>query len=306
MYAQTPMTTPRNAISIRGTKSGLQIVLDDSLPFDEAVAQLENRLDSSEAFFSGARAALDVGGRAMSRDQWSLLESQLRQKGLILTAALATQEESRAAARSLGIPLVADSRRDTPTVAPDELGPAKDTEAHGDGLFVRHTLRSGQVVRHAGSVVVLGDVNAGAEVIAEGDVVVWGSLRGMVQAGASGDEAATVSALHLAPTQLRLAGQIARSPGGRARLLDTPETASIRDGRIVVEEWLRARRPINLSLRTFLFLALVYAVEAIALAGAVRLFPSSWSPLYTVAIVAAAIVLGWLIALLTVNRQEWS
>jgi len=180
----------------------------------------------------------------------------------------------------------------------------KDSEGTSEGLFIRRTLRSGQVVRYPGSVVIIGDVNAGAEVIAEGDVLVWGSLRGMVQAGASGDETATVSALHLAPTQLRLASYIARSPGSRTRLLDVPEVASIKDGHIVVDEWIPAKKPVNLSLRTLLFLALVYAVEAIALALAVRLFPLSWSPLYIVAIVVAAIVLGWLVALLTVNRQE--
>jgi hypothetical protein len=86
--------------------------------------------------------------------------------------------------------------------------------------------------------------------------------------------------------------------------LETPETASVRDGHIVVEEWMRTSRPVNLSLRTMLFLALVYALEAIALAAAIRLFPASWSPLYIGAIVAAAIVLGWLIALLTANRQD--
>ena len=296
------MSTAHNAVSIKGTKSGLQIVLNEAVPFAEALAQLETRLDATDAFFQGARVALDVGERTVSREEWSQLETCLRRKNLILTAVLAAQEESRVAARSLGIPLVTESRREM-TVA-ERRRTRKDAEGNSEGLFVRRTLRSGQVLRYPGSVVILGDVNAGAEVIAEGDVIVWGSLRGMVHAGASGDETATVCALHLAPTQLRLAGHIARSPGNRPRLLDVPEIASIKEDKIVVDEWLRMTRPINLSLRTMLFLALVYALEAIALAIAIRLFPPAWSPLYIIAIVVAAIVLGWLVALVTVNRQE--
>lgn len=296
------MSTPHSAISIKGTKTGLQIVLDDSATFDEAIVQLASRLGATDAFFQGARVALDVGERVVSRDEWSRLESELRQKSLILTAALAADEESRSAARSLGIPLVTESRHEI-TVA-ERRRMKKDAEGNSEGMFIRRTLRSGQVVRFPGSVVIMGDVNAGAEIVAEGDVVVWGSLRGMVHAGASGDETASVCALHLAPTQLRLAGHIARSPGNRTRLLDVPEIASVKDGHIVVDEWMRMKRPVNLSLRTLLSLALVYALEAIGLAAAVRLFPVSWSPLYIGAIVVVAVVSGWLVALLTINRRD--
>ncbi len=296
------MSTPQSAVSIKGTKSGLQIVLDDTVPFDEAVAQLSSRLDATDSFFQGARVALDVGERVMTREEWSRLEAELQQKNLILSAALSATDESRGAARALGIPLVTESRREM-TVA-ERRRTKKDAEGNSEGLIIRRTLRSGQVVRYPGSVVVFGDVNAGAEIIAEGDVIVWGGLRGMVHAGVSGDETATVSALYLDPTQLRLAQHIARSPGNRARLLDAPETASVKEGRIVVEQWMRVRRPINLSLRTLLFLALVYALEAIALALAIQSFPQSWSPLYMGAIVIAAVAIGWLVVLLAVNRQD--
>lgn len=297
------MSTGRNAVTIRGTKSGLQIALSDADPFDDLCAQLEERLNTTESFFQGARVALDVGDRQLSREDWSRLEGYLKQKGLILTAALSGQEGSRVSARALGIPLVTEARRDGGAPA-ERRRPPPEMEQRVDGLMIRQTLRSGQVVRHTGSVIVLGDVNSGAEIIAAGDIVVWGSLRGMVHAGSAGDEKTCVCALHLSPTQLRLAGHIARSPGSRPRLLDVPEIATLKDGAIIVEEWSRIRRPVNLSFRTLLFLALVYALEAIALATAVRLFPPAWSPLYVVAIVILAIVLGWLVAILTVNRQE--
>jgi septum site-determining protein MinC len=74
--------------------------------------------------------------------------------------------------------------------------------------LIKRTLRNGRTIHSDGHVIVLGDVNAGAMIIAAGDVIVWGKLRGTVHAGARGDESAVVCALYLAPTQLRIAGYI--------------------------------------------------------------------------------------------------
>ena len=100
---------------------------------------------------------------------------------------------------------------------------------------MRRTLRSGRSVRHAGHVIVVGDVNAGAEIVADGDVIVWGHLRGTVQAGANGDAEAIICALDLSPTQLRIADLIATSPARRGE--PKPELARIKDGQIVAERW---------------------------------------------------------------------
>ena len=102
-------------------------------------------------------------------------------------------------------------------------------------VLVRRTLRSGFSVQFAGHVVVIGDVNPGAEVIASGDVLVWGRLRGMVHAGAEGNEGAIVCALDLIPTQLRIAGQIAITPQRRGK--SQPEMARLKDGQVVAEAW---------------------------------------------------------------------
>jgi len=99
-------------------------------------------------------------------------------------------------------------------------------------LYHRGTLRGGQALHNLGNLVVIGDVNPGAELVASGDVVVFGALRGVAHAGAQGDRSARVIALELAPTQLRIATLIATSdPGTKAR---GPEHASIVDERIVV------------------------------------------------------------------------
>ena len=66
-----------------------------------------------------------------------------------------------------------------------------------EALFIKSTFRSGESLHHHGDVVVLADVNPGAEIRADGDVVVVGSLKGWVHAGVSGDNKAVIVAMDL-------------------------------------------------------------------------------------------------------------
>lgn len=111
----------------------------------------------------------------------------------------------------------------------------KSTREDLPTVMIERTLRSGQSVHYDGNVVILGDVNPGAQITATGDVVVMGVLRGTVHAGASGDEAASVIAFRLRPTQLRIAGFIGRSPDEDASSPQQPEIAKVRDGIVTIE-----------------------------------------------------------------------
>lgn len=135
-------------------------------------------------------------------------------------------------------------------------------EAATPPYISKGTLRSGQSVRHAGTVVVLGDVNPGAQIISGGDVLVWGRLRGIIHAGAMGDERSIVAALDFEPLQLRIAGYIAITPEGASNTPGywfwkregngifgkrlsrgeeggpaQPEVARVIDSQIIVDPW---------------------------------------------------------------------
>ncbi|MBU6453533.1 MAG: septum site-determining protein MinC [Cyanobacteria bacterium REEB67] len=106
-------------------------------------------------------------------------------------------------------------------------------------LYVKQTLRSGQTVSHKGDLVIVGDVNPGAEIMAEGDITVWGSLRGIAHAGVGGNADAEIRALNLQPIQIRIATAIARAPD-RPRISYAsgtgPETARIVEGKIRIQK----------------------------------------------------------------------
>jgi len=79
-------------------------------------------------------------------------------------------------------------------------------------LYIHRTLRSGQSITSDGNIVIIGDVNPGAEVIAKGDITVWGILAGIAKAGADGNTHSKIRALKLNAIQLRIGNIFARRP----------------------------------------------------------------------------------------------
>ncbi|MEN3028576.1 MAG: septum site-determining protein MinC [Aquificaceae bacterium] len=102
-------------------------------------------------------------------------------------------------------------------------------------LIVQRHLRSGQKVEHNGDILVLGDVNKDAQVIATGNIIVMGKLRGVAMAGALGDERAVVVALEMEPQQIRIGRKVAIKDEGERTSPGYPEVARVENGNIILE-----------------------------------------------------------------------
>lgn len=199
----------RQYVKFKGSRNGLQLVLDDSADFAVILENLKTKLESAVVFFTkGTTVEVPADLRVLTPDQQEGLTELLAVYGLIF--------------------------RETP----QQL---ENTEKNPEGieelqpLFVAKTLRSGQEVVYNGSVVIIGDVNPGAEVIAGGDVIIRGTCRGVVHAGAYGNDKATITANRLLASQIRIANLIARAPDQ----LDKPEyteIARIQDGSVIIEK----------------------------------------------------------------------
>jgi len=223
-----------DAIAIKGIKDGLLVTVNGGGAWAETAPALMTRIDQSADFFRGAKLSLDVGPRAINAADLGRLRDTLSERNVSLVAVLSESVATTRAAQALGLK-IALATAPPPSVQARIDAEADPEELREDAVLVRRTMRSGRSVRHAGNVVVLGDVNPGAEIIASGDVIVWGRLRGVVHAGAEGDTSAVVCALDLAPTQLRIAGHIAVSPPQKGQPI--PEMARVKDGQIVAERW---------------------------------------------------------------------
>ncbi|MFO7743293.1 MAG: septum site-determining protein MinC [Anaerolineae bacterium] len=216
-------------IIIKGIRQGLLVTLREG-EWSGLMSALQAHLGENPDFFRGGRMAIDVSDRELMQAQIEEVRSMVARHQVELWALLSEDATTQSEARRAGLV----------TELPWTRGPQHPSEEAkeppGRSVVVRRTLRSGQSLRHPGHVVVIGDVNPGAEVVAGGSIVVWGRLRGLVHAGALGDEEAVICALELAPTQLRIAGHISRSPEERPSK-PLPEKASICDGSIVAVPW---------------------------------------------------------------------
>lgn len=109
-------------------------------------------------------------------------------------------------------------------------------------LYLRKTIRSGQSISSDGNIVVIGDVNPGAEIIAKGDITVWGILGGIAHAGSEGNNYAKIRALKLNPVQIRIGEVFARRPDTvnlpyiQKSCEYTPEEAFTYKGSIVIRK----------------------------------------------------------------------
>ncbi|MGW8249164.1 MAG: septum site-determining protein MinC [Anaerolineales bacterium] len=217
-------------VQIKGIRDGLLIILGEG-EWDDVYAALLQQIEQQEEFLRGARLALDVGNHILKAVDLGKLRNELSERGLTLWAVLSNSPTTERTAQTLGLA----TRISKP--APDQVMPSVRTSLSGgeSAVLVRRTLRSGFSLKHPGHVIIIGDVNPGAEIVAGGDVLVWGRLRGMVHAGAEGNEQCVVCALDLAPTQLRIAGYIATTPKRRGK--PQPEMARVIDGQVLAEQW---------------------------------------------------------------------
>ncbi len=224
------MSDKRVNVQIKGVRDGLLVTLGEG-DWSALQADLLGHIQERAAFFQGARVALDVGNHILHAAEMGNLRDRLSELGISLWAVLSNSPTTEQTAQVLGLATRIFTPRPERTVK-------STASVHPDGeaaLFVQKTLRSGMRISYQGNVIVIGDVNPGAEIIASGSVIVWGRLRGVVHAGAEGNEKAVVGALDLHPMQLRIASIVSVTPERRGKTL--PELAHIENGQVVADAW---------------------------------------------------------------------
>jgi septum site-determining protein MinC len=163
------------------------------------------------------------------------LRGELDDRQIKLKGILSSSEITERASQDLGLAIKIDES----SPAPDKM-PINTVLDGEEAVFLNRTLRSGHKVEYPGHIIILGDVNPGAELIAGGNIIVWGKLRGVVHAGAGGDTEAVVCSLDLSPTQLRIADKISISPLRKGK--PRPEIARLEDGQVIAQDWIKTQK----------------------------------------------------------------
>jgi len=188
--------------------------------FADMKAELEKNLSAIDNYLMGSRVSIDVGNKSITERQLREMEEILLEHGFQMKE-LINKNVS-----------ISDSGHQR---IPSGRNEEDDLNCNATTMIYR-SLRSGQKYLSDGNMVILGDINPGAEVIAGGNILVMGALKGIAHAGAFGNEKAVIAAFRLNPIQLRIANHITRPPDGENIIVNTPELAKIRAGKVVIEK----------------------------------------------------------------------
>ncbi len=197
----------KEKVVIKGTKSGIILVLDANAPYEELKKGVAEKFEKSADFLGEAEKAIAFQGRELTDDQKIEL-IEIIQDHCKLSIICILEDDSKleeAFQKTLEQKLM-------------------ETD-YNTGQFFKGNLRSGQVLDVETSIIIIGDVKAGARVISKGNVIILGALRGNVYAGADGNVDAFVVALDMDPVQIRIADTIARSP-------DHPQKKKVKETKI--------------------------------------------------------------------------
>ncbi|MGY0372637.1 septum site-determining protein MinC [Clostridium sp. JNZ J1-5] len=200
-------------IIIKGNRDGLNVVIDINKfkDFDEMLEKLIKKLNIGKRFYKGSTIKITTQLKEFNEKQIIKLKDILFEEFLIKDCIFEDKEETKSKMFQ-GI-------------------------YEGRTKFYRKTLRSGQIIKYPGNVVIIGDVNPGAEVYAGGNVVVLGNMQGNVYAGNTGNTKAIISAFRLQPKILQIANIMTRAPEDDEKPY-YPEVARIKDDIIIVEPYL--------------------------------------------------------------------
>ncbi|MEG0804946.1 MAG: septum site-determining protein MinC [Lachnospiraceae bacterium] len=210
------------SVILKSNKYGINLLLDKEVPLETLIEDIIEKFKESEKFFKNAKIAIAFEGRELSTEE---------EREIILAITERT---------NIKIACIMDKNQDLEERMHQKLETFDLEESTRTGQFYKGTLRSGQVLESETSIVILGDVNPGAKVIAKGNIVILGTLKGNAYAGAAGNETAFVAALEMDPMQIKIADIIGRSADGAVwsvrdrKKAPDPEIAMLIDGCICI------------------------------------------------------------------------
>lgn len=203
-------------IQVRGNKEGINAIIDIEkfATFDEVIEALVNTLSIGKGFYRNSIVKLTADFKHVTDSEIAKLKDELFDKIHIRDCVFEDINKNKG-----------------------EDNKVFNGIYEGKTKFIKKTVRGGQLINYPGNIVIIGDINSGAEVIAGGNIIVLGSIKGQVKAGIGGNEKSIIAAFSLEPEVLQITDILTISPDDDVKP-SYPEVAKIKDGAIVVEPYL--------------------------------------------------------------------
>ena len=171
-----------SVVSINLKKDEVLIKIDDNATQKEIISELGKKLKELKKMYQEEKTPIRVTGKILANKEIEQIEEIIKEKIDV--------KVSFDSPKTLGLHSITRSYK-------KDVGKSETT-------FHKGSLRSGQRLEVEGSLVVVGDVNSGAEVIAGDNIVIVGTLRGLAHAGAKGNKEAIIATSTLDAVQIRI------------------------------------------------------------------------------------------------------
>lgn len=175
-----------NCISINLRQEEILIKISDEATQEEIIECLKQKIEQLSKMYQDEKIPILVSGKILKQKEMEEIENLIKE--------------------NIDVEIKFDY--------PAEMGLSEIKKVYEKNTDVSETkyykgsLRSGQKIETEGSIVIIGDVNAGAEVIAGENIIVIGALRGLAHAGAKGNAKAVIASSVIESTQLRIANLV--------------------------------------------------------------------------------------------------
>ncbi len=181
---------------LRGTNViGIELIADETNFNPETIKEF---ILEKKQLLKGSRLIISVENYLLNAEEIEELKNFIEKiKELSFCGFKTNLKENREQCLKLGIPCDLSNM---------EIEKEKERSESEEVKIVRKTLRSGDKITSTGDLVIMGDVNPGAEVEAGGNVYILGSLRGTVKACIGKSEGEVRSMFFQAP-RLEICGR---------------------------------------------------------------------------------------------------
>ena len=210
----------KNPVNIKGTKSGMILVIDKDFSYDDIKLALKEKIIASKKFLGNASVAIAFEGKKLTDEEKFELVSIISKNS------------------DLNVVCISDDDIEKEAIMRRSLKEGLKEIEYNSGQFYKGTLKNGQVVDFETSIIILGDVEEGAQVVSKGSIIVLGTLSGCAFAGVGGRKNVFIAALCMEPVMIRI-GDSAGKPPENKKLLkkkdNGPKIAYCQDGFIYVD-----------------------------------------------------------------------
>ncbi len=146
-------------VMMKGNKAGIRLIISPDATISQVVTCLADKLQTTGRYYSNIKPiSVTFEGKNLTEDEKQQIIDTLSEKGICI------------------------GRRHRPT----EHSKKKTIHSDKNGLFYIGSLKNGQSIQAAASIVIVGDVESGASVESEGNIIIIGALHGVAISGYKG------------------------------------------------------------------------------------------------------------------------